>query len=140
MSQSRAGTSPARIGRGQPGRPGIDGRKVPFLTARSDHLDNIRRGLEGHGLKPFVQHARMSKKQRAKLVAGLDALPTDRPRFLLASGRLAGEGFNRPLLNTLMLAMPVSSKRTLHQYVGRLHRDARGKDRRLPQVRSLRQQ
>lgn len=123
MSQSRAGTSLARIGRGQPARPWIDGRKVLVLTERSDHLDNIRRVLEGHGLEPLVLHARMSKKQRAKLVAGLDALPTDRPRILHASGRLAGEGFNHPLLNTLMLAMPVWSKGTLQQYVGRLHRE-----------------
>lgn len=42
---------------------------------------------------------------------------------MLATGRLIGEGFDHPPLDTLVLAMPVSWKRTLQQYAGRLHRD-----------------
>src|SRR5690606_26714186 len=41
---------------------------------------------------------------------------------LLATGRLVGEGFDHPPLDTLVLAMPVSWKGTLQQYAGRLHR------------------
>jgi superfamily II DNA or RNA helicase len=100
-----------------------DGRKVLVLTERTDHLENIRRSLEKHNLEPFVLHGRMSKKQRANLIAELDALPPDSPRILLATGRLVGEGFDHPPLDTLVLAMPVSWKGTLQQYVGRLHRE-----------------
>jgi superfamily II DNA or RNA helicase len=99
-----------------------DGRKVLVLTERTDHLESIRRSLEEHSLEPFVLHGRMSKKQRAILVAELDALPADTPRILLATGRLVGEGFDHPPLDTLILAMPVSWKGTLQQYAGRLHR------------------
>ena len=65
----------------------------------------------------------MSKKQRADLIARLDALPPDAPRVLRATGRLVGEGFDHPPLDTLVLAMPVSWKGTLQQYAGRLHRE-----------------
>jgi superfamily II DNA or RNA helicase len=41
----------------------------------------------------------------------------------LATGKLVGEGFDHPPLDTLVLAMPVSWKRTLQQYAGRLHRE-----------------
>jgi superfamily II DNA or RNA helicase len=52
----------------------------------------------------------------------LNALPPDAPRILLATGKLVGEGFDHPPLDTLVLAMPVSWKGTLQQYAGRLHR------------------
>jgi len=41
---------------------------------------------------------------------------------ILATGKLVGEGFDHPPLDTLVLAMPVSWKGTLQQYAGRLHR------------------
>ena len=94
-----------------------------MLTERTNHLESIRRSLEEHSLEPFVLHGRMSKKQRANLVTEIDALPPDSPRILLATGRLVGEGFDHPPLDTLVLAMPVSWKGTLQQYAGRLHRE-----------------
>jgi superfamily II DNA or RNA helicase len=99
------------------------GRKVLVLTERTEHLDAIRAALDGHEPAPFVLHGRMSKKQRGTLIAELDALPPEAPRILLATGKLVGEGFDHPPLDTLVLAMPVSWKGTLQQYAGRLHRE-----------------
>jgi superfamily II DNA or RNA helicase len=103
-------------------RPYEMGRKVLVLTERTDHLDGIKIALDGQVPAPFVLHGRMSKKQRAALIAELEALPPDVPRVLLATGKLVGEGFDHPPLDTLVLAMPVSWKGTLQQYAGRLHR------------------
>ena len=58
-----------------------NGRKVLVLTERTDHLENIRRSLEENELTPFVLHGRMSKKQRANLIAEIDELPPDSPRI-----------------------------------------------------------
>jgi superfamily II DNA or RNA helicase len=99
------------------------GRKVLVLTERTEHPDAILLALNAEVPPPFVLHGRMSKKQRAALITALDALPPDAPRILLASGKLVGEGFDHPRLDTLVLAMPVSWKGTLQQYAGRLHRE-----------------
>jgi superfamily II DNA or RNA helicase len=99
------------------------GRKVLVLTERTKHLDAIRVAVTLQAPHPFVLHGRMSKKQRAALIAEIDALAPDAPRILLATGKLVGEGFDHPPLDTLVLAMPVSWKGTLQQYAGRLHRE-----------------
>ena len=99
------------------------GRKVLVLTERTEHLDAIHTALEGKITSMFVLHGRISKKQRALLIAELSALSPDASRVLLATGKLVGEGFDHPPLDTLVLAMPVSWKGTLQQYAGRLHRE-----------------
>ncbi len=99
------------------------GRKVLVLTERTDHLDLLQSMLQPQISPLFVLHGRMSRKQRTAMVAELDGLPTDAPRVLLATGKLVGEGFDHPPLDTLVLAMPVSWKGTLQQYAGRLHRE-----------------
>jgi superfamily II DNA or RNA helicase len=99
------------------------GRKVLVLIQRTGHLDAISAALNDAGLDPIVLHGRMSRKQRGARIAELDTLPPDDPRILLATGKLVGEGFDHPPLNTLVLAMPISWKGLLQQYAGRLHRE-----------------
>jgi len=99
------------------------GRKVLVLTERTEHLDAILAALTGKVPSPFVLHGRMSKKQRTTLITELNSLPPEAPRVLLATGKLVGEGFDHPPLDTLVLAMPISWKGTLQQYAGRLHRE-----------------
>lgn len=99
------------------------GHKVLVLTERTEHLDDIRTALKGRAAALFTLHGRLSKKQRTTLIAELEALPPDMPRVLLSTGKLVGEGFDHPPLDTLVLAMPISWKGTLQQYAGRLHRE-----------------
>jgi superfamily II DNA or RNA helicase len=99
------------------------GRKVLVLTERTEHLNAIQSALGSKVAALTVLHGRLTKKVRAALISELDALPPDAPRVLLATGKLIGEGFDHPALDTLVLAMPVSWKGTLQQYAGRLHRE-----------------
>lgn len=99
------------------------GRSILVLTERTEHLSTLELALTGQIENLFALHGRMSRKQRTALLVALEALPGDAPRVLLATGRLVGEGFDHPPLDTLMLAMPISWKGTLQQYAGRLHRE-----------------
>jgi len=99
------------------------GRKVLVLTERTEHLDALQAALTGKIPSIFVLHGRMSKKLRTASITELSALPPDEPRVLLATGKLVGEGFDHPPLDTLVLAMPISWSGTLQQYAGRLHRE-----------------
>ena len=99
------------------------GRKILVLTERTEYLEAMVAALAGRIPALFVLHGRMSKKQRAALLSQLADLAPDAPRVLLATGKLVGEGFDHPPLDTLVLAMPISWKGTLQQYAGRLHRE-----------------
>ena len=99
------------------------GRKVLVLTERTEHLEAILQALEAKALPVVRLHGRMPKKQRSALIEQLEAMPPDAPRVLLATGKLVGEGFDHPPLDTLILAMPISWKGNLQQYAGRLHRE-----------------
>lgn len=105
-----------------------EGRKILVLTERTDHLESLTQNLTGVVDSLYVLHGRMPKKQRAGIVQTLNELPPDAPRVLLATGKLVGEGFDHPPLDTLVLAMPISWKGTLQQYAGRLHREHAGKE------------
>lgn len=100
-----------------------EGRKVLVLTERTDHLPLLREALGTDVEHCFVLHGRLSKTLRTAVFAELNALKESAPRVLLATGRLIGEGFDHPPLDTLVLAMPISWKGTLQQYAGRLHRE-----------------
>lgn len=64
----------------------------------------------------------MGKKQRRETAAALASVPEAESRVILATGSYIGEGFDDARLDTLFLAMAISWKGTLQQYVGRLHR------------------
>jgi superfamily II DNA or RNA helicase len=64
----------------------------------------------------------VGKKQRRSTAEAIAAVPECEPRIILATGSYIGEGFDDARLDTLFLAMPISWKGTLQQYVGRLHR------------------
>jgi superfamily II DNA or RNA helicase len=99
------------------------GRKVLVLTERTEHLNAIQAALESKTPELFVLHGRMAKTRRVAVLSELESMPPDVARVLLATGKLIGEGFDHPPLDTLVLAMPISWKGTLQQYAGRLHRE-----------------
>jgi len=104
-----------------------EGRKVLVLTERTEHLESIGAGLVDRVSNLFILHGRSPKKHRSAVICALAQLPPHAPRVVLATGKLVGEGFDHPPLDTLVLAMPISWRGTLQQYAGRLHRAQEGK-------------
>lgn len=103
------------------------GRKALVLTERTEHLATLYTALMPKPSNLFQLHGRLSRKQRDRVLAEMEGLPPHEPRILLATGKLVGEGFDHPPLDTLILTMPISWKGTLQQYAGRLHRQCIGK-------------
>lgn len=64
----------------------------------------------------------LGRKPRRQIAQQLAVVSESEQRVILATGSCIGEGFDDARLDTLFLAMPISWKGTLQQYVGRLHR------------------
>ena len=104
-----------------------EGRSPLVLTERTEHLQ-----LLAERLSPDVRHLVLlrggqSRKELESARAHLAELPPTVGRVILATGKYIGEGFDDPRLDTLFLALPVSWRGTIAQYVGRLHRLHEGK-------------
>jgi superfamily II DNA or RNA helicase len=99
-----------------------DGCSPLLLTARTEHLKYFKTALDGRVENVFVLKGGMGKKQRRSIAEAIAAVPEGNPRVILATGSYIGEGFDDARLDALFLAMPISWKGTLQQYVGRLHR------------------
>jgi superfamily II DNA or RNA helicase/very-short-patch-repair endonuclease len=99
-----------------------EGRSPLVLTERTQHLETLAKLLE-----PEIEHiitlrGGMGKKALTAALARLADTIDKKSRVIIATGRFAGEGFDDPRLDTLFLALPVSWRGTIAQYVGRLHR------------------
>jgi len=58
----------------------------------------------------------------------MEEVPEDESMILVATGKLIGEGFDFPRLDTLIMATPVAGESVLTQYAGRLNRDYEKKE------------
>jgi superfamily II DNA or RNA helicase len=104
-----------------------EGRSPIVLTERRDHLELLADKFRGATQHLVVLQGGMGARKRREAFGRVASIPDDESRLLLATGRYVGEGFDDARLDTLFLALPVSWKGTLVQYVGRLHRSRPGK-------------
>jgi superfamily II DNA or RNA helicase len=98
------------------------GRSPIVLTERTSQIDAFAARLVGIVRHIIVLKGGMSAKHWRAIAEQLTSIPDGEERLLLATGRYIGEGFDDARLDTLFLAMPISWRGTLQQYVGRLHR------------------
>lgn len=103
------------------------GRFPLVLTERTEHLQQLAERLSRDVPQVIVLQGGMGKKELRVAADRLAATPNEFGQVLLATGRYIGEGFDHPRLDTLFLALPVSWRGTIAQYVGRLHRLYDGK-------------
>lgn len=99
-----------------------EGRSPIVLTERKEHVSLLAERIRDFTANVFEMQGGMGAKQRKQLLSAIDAVPENQSRVIVATGRYLGEGFDDARLDTLFLAMPISWKGTLTQYVGRLHR------------------
>jgi len=98
------------------------GRSPLLLTERVEHLEQFAAQLKGVAQNIIVLRGGMGSRQRKALADQIKAVPDSKERVIISTGRYIGEGFDDARLDTLFLAMPISWRGTLQQYVGRLHR------------------
>ena len=104
-----------------------EGRSPLVLTERKEHVQLLAERLSGVVAHLITFQGGMSARERRNALDGMAAIPDRAGRVLLATGPYLGEGFDDPRLDTLFLALPVSWRGTIAQYVGRLHRLHEGK-------------
>ncbi len=98
-----------------------EGRSPLVLTERVEHIEILAKLLSPVP-NLIVLHGGQSKKELKAALARVSEKPKDAQRVILATGKLIGEGFDDPQLDTLFLSLPISWRGTVAQYVGRLHR------------------
>jgi len=99
-----------------------------ILTERTEHLESLADRLHKRGVEVISLCGGMAKKNLREALAGIAVTGDDRQRAIVATGRFVGEGFDAPGLDALFIALPISWRGTVAQYVGRLHRVREGKD------------
>jgi superfamily II DNA or RNA helicase/very-short-patch-repair endonuclease len=103
------------------------GRKPLLLTERTEHLQELAQALSSRVPHLIVLRGGRSKRELEMALTQLASVPENEARVILATGKYIGEGFDDAQLDTLFLALPVSWRGTVAQYVGRLHRLHEGK-------------
>ncbi len=104
-----------------------EGRSPILLTERTNHAEWFAAALQDKVKNVVILKGGQGVKQRRAAALQLASIPEGSERVIIATGRYIGEGFDDSRLDTLFLALPVSWKGTLQQYVGRLHRLHAGK-------------
>lgn len=98
-------------------------RHVIVLSRYVKHLSVLKKLLEKTDMDVpiYLLNSKMKSKELREELTNLKQ--EGRAFVLLTTGSYAGEGFDLPALDTLMLAMPISGKSSLQQYLGRLLRN-----------------
>lgn len=104
------------------------GRNSLILTERTAHVELLAKKVSQKISGVEALTGKVGIRKTKEIFKRISEIPPGKPLTLIATGKYIGEGFDEPRLDTLFLAMPVSWKGTLQQYVGRLHRLYRDKN------------
>lgn len=98
-------------------------RHLIVLSRYVNHLNVLKESLDEANISApvYILNSKMKAKDLRFELASLKQ--EGKPFVLLTTGSYAGEGFDLPALDTLLLAMPISGNTSMHQYLGRLLRN-----------------
>lgn len=107
----------------------IANKRTPVvLTRYTEHARLLASQLESVADHLFLMVGALGKKRLQEVRAEMESVPDHETLILVATGKLLGEGFDFPRLDTLIMATPVSWKGIVEQYAGRLNREHAGKE------------
>lgn len=101
-----------------------EGRTPVILTRYVDHAQELYDHLKDAADHVYLLEGKRSRKEQEQMIAGMKAVPLKESVLVIATGKLVGEGFDFPRLDTLIMAAPVAFNGVVEQYAGRLNRDA----------------
>lgn len=106
----------------------VDAGRTPIiLTHRTAHVEGLSNILKEKVRNVITLTGTGTAKTKREALRRLQAIPTEEPLVIVATGKYVGEGFDYPRLDTLFLALPIAWKGLVAQYAGRLHRESNGK-------------
>ncbi|WP_354570545.1 DEAD/DEAH box helicase family protein [Glaciihabitans sp. UYNi722] len=99
-----------------------EGRTCLALSNRIEHVETITKMLQDADVLTFALHGQLKTKERLTVRTNIAALSAETPFVLVATDKVAGEGFDLPQLDTLFLTVPISFKGRVVQQLGRVTR------------------
>ena len=105
-----------------------DGRTPVVLSKYVEHSQRLYQRLINYADKVFLLSGANSRKEHKEIIKQMNQVTPKESMILVATGKLIGEGFDYPRLDTLIMATPVAWKGVVEQYAGRLNRDYDGKE------------
>lgn len=104
-----------------------NGRTPVVLSKYVEHSQRLYQRLINCADRVFLLSGANSKKEHREILKQMNQVTPNESMILVATGKLIGEGFDYPRLDTLIMATPVAWKGVVEQYAGRLNRDYDGK-------------
>lgn len=104
-----------------------NGRTPVVLSKYVEHSQRLYQRLINCADRVFLLFGANSKKEHREILKQMNQVTPNESMILVATGKLIGEGFDYPRLDTLIMATPVAWKGVVEQYAGRLNRDYDGK-------------
>ena len=104
-----------------------EGRTPVILSKYKDHSERLYEKIRSCADHAFLMTGSHSAKEHRRILEEMKQVKREESLVLVATGKLIGEGFDFPRLDTLIMATPVSFRGVVEQYAGRLNRDYEGK-------------
>ncbi|MDR1606560.1 MAG: DEAD/DEAH box helicase family protein [Streptococcaceae bacterium] len=103
-------------------------RHLIVLTRQIEHIDQLLKLIAQYQIDVPIYVLNSAKKAKESKEELAELRKEERSFILLTTGSYAGEGFDLPKLDTLVLAMPYSGKTSMQQFLGRLLRNLEEKE------------
>ena len=104
-----------------------EGRTVLVVTKRKEHARVLCEKIGLLGCDAYLLIGEGTSREKGDRLKRVKEIPAGKPFVIVATGSYAGEGFDEPRLDMLVLAAPISWEGIVTQYSGRLHRESAGK-------------